>query len=299
MKLLLFFLFSPMIMASYWTTQKETSYEVKALVESFKMDYMTEEEKKDLKEKIRTLDNLLTHLKEKDHYFISKTSIYKWLLKNKPVINVPADFVLENFDAKAEIRDLSPFPRWLLTALRTDSARLVQEPNYESYRRALAKDPASVKNSSLHKRIAMIKPWLYLFQKEDASQIDLRMMKFHFSILDHVISQLKVFYQFNSEQLPESKPELAYFSFKDQERPKNNEEKTLSILDEVIEKHKKENLPVPTGEWSLSSEDTWLPNEENKELSTIQKINIENPKPSKEYVAPEKLPEPIDDWIWD
>ncbi len=299
MKIFILSLLSPLIFANYWTTQKETSYEIKVLVESFKMDYMTEEEKLSLKNKIKTLDSLLTNLDKKDHYFISKTSIYKWLLKNKPNITVPKSFSLEDFKAKAELDELSPFPRWLLTALKTDSSKLIQAPNYDVYQKALERDPSKVKNLSIHKRAEMIKPWLYLFQREGADQIDLRMMKFHFSILDHVIAQLKVFYQFNNKGIPQGNSKLSFFSFQEGQQADESQNKTLSILDQVIEKHREKNLPVPTGEWTLSDEDSWMPNSEKAEFSKIQKINMENPEPDQDYKAPKNLPKPVDDWVWD
>lgn len=279
---------------------KETSFEVQALVESFKMEYMTEEEKASLKEKISTLDSIIKDTPKKDHYFISKTAIYKWILKNKPNTKVPESFTLTNFKAKAAPQELAPFPRWLLTALRTDTLAIIQDPQYSSYQRLISQKNKSYQNLKIHRRIKLIKPWLYLFHSEGATQVDLRMMKFHFSILNHVIAQLKVFYQFNHENLPSPSQKLTYFSLSDQ-KPKEapNEKEALSLLDQVIEKHRKANLPLPTDDWSLSDEDSWTPADNDGELTQLQKINIDNPKPDGSYEAPKSLPEPIDDWVWD
>lgn len=284
--------------AKYWTTKKSTSYELQALVESFKMDYMTEEEKKSLQEKIENLDSLLSALSKEEHFFISKTAVYKWLLKNKPNIRIPNKFVIENFQSKSEPGDLAPFPKWLLTALRSDTAEIVADKNYERYRTLLNKEPQKAAKSKLHKKIAMIRPWLYLFQKEDAQQIDLRMMKFHFTILEHIIAQFKIFSLFKSDKLPTPSQSLSFFVFREKGKP-ITEDKTLSILEEVIQKHKNAGLPVPTNDWSLPEEDSWDLSKNDEKLSKQQEVNIKNPTPKKDYRAPQKLPEPIDDWVWD
>lgn len=294
---LIVILFSQSLFASRWTVKQESPYELKVLVESFNMEYLTDEEKVGLKNKLQTLDSLLGSLEQSDRFFIAKTTVYKWVLKANPFTKAPKEFTLEQFKTKADIKDLSPFSKWLLMSIKSDVAELISTEGYQQYLAERKARGRTIKYKSIENRVNLIRPWAYLFTKEQGSLISLRMMKYQFILLDNLISQYKLFHRFKSKDIPSVSNKLSFFVLDDgtNKTTENQQEKTIQILDEVIEKHKKANLPVPVSDWQVSKNDEWTPKEDGS-LSNEAKVNLDNPSPDPSYKAPANLPKPVNDW---
>lgn len=294
---LFFLIFSIHVNAGRWTVQKEAPYELKALVESFNMDYLTQEEKDDLKKSIGTLDSLMGSLEERDRYFIAKSTIYKWVLKNSPNVKAPKDFTLYDFKTTEKEAKLNNFSKWLLMSLKADVASITSLPTYQNYLEEIKRNGRTREFQSLQKRINLIKPWAYLYSKESADQISLRLIKYQFNLLSSLISQYKLYYRFKGKSIPEATGKLAYFSFDDgtKQPEQKEEERILTKLDQIIEKHKKNNLPLPKNDWVVDAKDEWQPKDDMK-LSKNSEMNLENPAIDPNYKAPANLPKPVNDW---
>jgi hypothetical protein len=293
----LLFSLSSSLWASRWTVKEKSPYELKVLVESFNMEFLTDEEKEKLKSRLETLDSLMGSLEQSDRFFIAKTTVYKWILKATPFTKPPKEFSLDQFQTKSDLKDLSPFAKWLLMAIKSDVAELISTESYQQYRREIQNRGRVIQNKSIEARVNLIRPWAYLFSKEQGSLISLRLVKYQFILLDNLISQYQLFHRFKNKELPSTTKKLSFFVLDDGTKPITNgqQDKTIKILDEVIEKHKKANLPVPVSDWQVSKNDEWTPKDDGS-LSNEAKINLDNPSPDPSYQAPTNLPQPVNDW---
>lgn len=295
--LLISLFFAQYSFAGKWTLKKDAPYELKALVESFNLDYLTNEEKDELKNSLGTLDSLMTSLEERDRFFIAKSTIYKWVLKNSPNVKAPKDFTLYDFNTSGKEAKLNNFSKWLLMSLKADVASITSLPTYNEYLEEMRKNGRAVGYQSIKKRIDLIKPWAYLYTKESADQISLRLIKYQFNLLNNLISQYKLYYRFKGKGLPQPPNTLAFFVFDDgtQKPAVKEEDRILTKLDRIIEKHKKNNLPLPKNDWDISPRDEWKPRDDMK-LSKRSEVNLKNPAIDPNYKAPANLPKPVNDW---
>ncbi len=292
-----FFLLSLSTFSSHWTIKGKSPYELKVLVESFNMAFLTEEEKVNLEKQLKELDALLGSLEEKDRFFVAKSSVYKWVLQSAPFAEVPTDFQLNDFKTADSLKDLSPFAKWLLLSIKSDVASLVTLPDYQAYLKERKDRGRTIRYKAVERRVNLIRPWAYLYSNSSGVQISLRLMKYQFILLKNLISQYKLFHRFQNKELPNPKTKLSFFSL-DDGKPKNEDrkqDKVLSELDQIIEKHKNKNLPLPVNDWKVARGDRWMPKEEPT-LDEKAEININNPRPNPSYVAPKNLPQPVDDW---
>jgi hypothetical protein len=283
--------------AGRWTVKKEAPYELQALVESFNLNYLTMEEKEELKNSLSTLDSLMVSLEERDRFFIAKSTIYKWVLKNSPNVKAPKEFSLYDFNTSGKEAKLNSFSKWLLMSLKADVASITALPNYNSYLEEVRRTGRARGYQSLKKRIALIKPWAYLYTKESPDQISLRLIKYQFNLLNNLISQYKLYYRFKGRGLPQSPSSLAFFTFDDGTKKKvvKEEDRILSKLDKIIARHKKNKLPLPKNDWDIAPKDEWTP-KDDMTLSKRSQVNLRNPAIDPNYKAPRNLPQPVNDW---
>lgn len=273
-----------------WVAKKTLPYEVQTLIESFNMDYLTDEEKNDLKLEIHQLDTLMSNLKNGDRFFLAKSSVYKWILKYPPQQKPPADFTLDQFTANVKSEGLNSFAKWLLLALKSDSFDIQQNPNYRQYLNIKNRKKIPYDYRILRKKINLLIPWAYLFYRNPGEQINLQLTKYQFSLLKDIVAQYKLFYRFKGNPLPDQqKNKLSLFSFEKksiQKQGSKSIDESLSDLDKIIEKHRKAGLPIPVDEWNISKNDDWTPGENEGDII----------KPSPSYEPPKSLPQPVDDW---
>ncbi len=285
-----FFLISRLSLAANhagWVAVDNLPYEVQSLVESFKMAYLTDEEKKDLKLQLTELDSLMTNLSQGDRFFLAKSSVYKWILKYPPQVKPPKSFTLDMFLEVSNTKDLSPFAKWLVLALKSDSIDIQQNPGYQQYLKLKNDKNTPFTLIGLKKRIDLILPWAYLFYQNQGENLNLQLVKHQFTLLKDVVEQYKLFYRFKGSRVPEQSKKLTLFKFQEniQDNSKTIDE-SLSELDKIIEKHRKAGIPVPVNEWSISKNDEWSPGDDE---GIILKAD-----PS--YSPPKELPKPVDDW---
>lgn len=295
--IILTFLCLSNLQASRWTIKGKSPYELKVLVESFNVGFLTEEEKQSLKAQINELDALLGSLDEKDRFFIAKSTVYRWVLRSSPFSEVPSNFKIQDFKTIEDTKDLSPFAKWLLLSIKSDVANLVSLPEYKAYDQEKEKKGRTVRYKAVERRVNLIRPWAYLFSSTSSSQVSLRLMKYQFILLKNLISQYRLFHRFQNKELPRPNQKLSYFSFGEikNEDQAEKQDRALSDLDQLIEKHKKKNLPLPVNDWEVADADNWVPKEDPEMRMKIER-NIRNPSPNPNYKAPKDLPKPVNDW---
>lgn len=282
--------------ASQWTVKRQSPYELKALVESFNMEYLTQEEKIQLKEQLGELDSLMMTFEEGDRFFLAKSTVYKWVLKSSPFVQIPNEFDLDKFKTQDDYKELTPFSKWLLMAIKSDVANLVSNTDYQGYLKEKKDKGRTIRFKSVKRRVDLIRPWAYLFTKENSQQISLRLVKYQFILLKNLISQYKLYYRFKNKEIPLPKKEMSFFALKeDLKKDTSEEDRTITLLDQVIEKHRKANLPIPTEDWEVSQNDEWTP-EDGEGLTKGSLRNLNNPNPNPNYKAPANLPTPVNDW---
>ena len=293
-------LFSNSILCSpkgFWTIQKKAPYELKVLIESFNMNYLTDEENEHLIKSIKTLDSLMDKLGNSDRYFIAKSTIYTWVLQNSPNVVVPKDYNVDEFKDIQNIKNLSVFSRWLLSAINSDLNAIKSSDLYEEFIKKNERDKKKITYKRLRNRIKLIKPWLFLFFKESPEQISLRLIKHQFDLLESIISHYKLFYRFKGKSLPQASDTMAIFKFQDLtiKKVKLSDEKILTKIDELMENHDKAKLPEPKNDWIIKKEDEWFPKDDIQYTKRMN-LNLKNPNINPNYTPPKELPKPTNDW---
>jgi len=290
----LLFLMSLSSNARHWEATKELPYELRALIASMNIDYLTKEENSTLKTTLYILDALVKDLPQSDRYFLGKTSLYKWLLQASSTIRLPESFVLKNNLQVKNYADLSPFSKWLFGAIKADIAQIAQDPTYQRYIGEKSKNNFTSSTRTIRRKIKLIAPWAYLLSQKDPLQINLQLMRHQMELLLDVTEQYKIYYRFNSLTPPPKSKTLTFFNYKKEPKKAkepNQDNETLSYLDSVIKKHKEKGLPLPQNEWTLAPKDTWTPGD-----GPGIDIKVET---DGSYVEPKSLPDPVDDWILD
>lgn len=268
-----------------YVASKDVPYEVKVLVESINLDYLTEREKSDLNNSIKSLDSMMAGLDESDKYFLAKSTLYKWVLRNPPNLKVPKDFSVEKIVNQVPSNEFNDFAKWLFLSLKADIIEIIRQPEYQSQ-----------KSPKIKKQLSLIAPWVYLFSYEKGIAANLRLVKHQMKALNTLNNQYKLFYKFKSEPIPKQSNTLNYFKNSLAKSLQGNESKNkgndpLGDLEKVIKKHRRNNLPTPVSEWS-SDQDLWKPKDHMIEAKLDDRIN----KKVENYKAPQNLPQPVDDW---
>tara|TARA_Y100000780_G_scaffold232553_1_gene265937 strand:- start:39054 stop:39941 length:888 start_codon:yes stop_codon:yes gene_type:complete len=285
-----FLLKSSFLFSAQWIAKEELPYEVKTLVESFNFDYLTDEEKNHLKTHLTELDSLMMNLTSNDRFFLAKSSVYKWILKYPPQVNPPASFTLKQFTEKESSKKLSPFAKWLVLALKSDAIDIQRSANYQQYLNYRNRKNLPYDLMSLKKKVDLLRPWAYLFYRDNGEQVNLQLTKHQFTLLKDIIAQYKLYYRFKGNQLPPLNPkDLRLFSLNTGKAIKKSSsplDESISELDVIIKKHRKAGIPIPTNDWQASKKDTWTPGDEKGEFL----------KPDPSYTPPKELPKPVNDW---
>jgi hypothetical protein len=297
MKILLTFLITLSlnpVCAKHWQASKEVPFELRALISSINLEFLTSEEQVTLNKQLQLLDGLISKLPQSDRYFLGKSAIYKWLLQASSGMRVTETFSLDQLLGKKKSKDLSAFSKWLLGAIQSDIIEISKGPDYQRYRNEKKNNRFTNSTRTIRRKIKLIAPWAFLLSQKDPLQINLQLMRHQMALLRDVLEQYKIYFHFNSLDVPSENAKLSYFNLIEtinKQSESKDTEKPLSYLDSIIEKHKEAGLPLPQNDWTIDSQDTWTPGEDS-----LMEIKVET---DGSYIAPSSLPKPVDDWILD
>lgn len=280
--------------ANYWQASKEVPFELRALISSINLEFLTSEEQVTLSQQLQMLDGLISKLPQSDRYFLGKSAIYKWILQASSGMRVTEAFSLDQVLGKKNKKDLSSFSKWLLGAIQSDILEISKSPDYQRYRNEKKNNRFTNATRTVRRKIKLVAPWAFLLSQKDPLQINLQLMRHQMALLNDVLEQYKIYFHFNSLNVPAKNTKLSYFNLIEITTKKNESkdtEKPLSYLDSIIEKHKEAGLPLPQNDWTIDSQDTWTPGEDSYIEIKVEKDGS--------YIAPSSLPKPVDDWILD
>lgn len=220
-------------------------------------------ESKSLDQKIKKLNSLLIPLSKAEIYFLIKTEIYKAIYEISPgdsfvstSINFNFSFLENKF---IQNKERYPFVYFLIYGLYNDYKKLWEEKSSKS---------------------KLATPWLNFLNENDFPDSRDRIKSLIEEIIDRLVIKIS-FYNLENENLEKSEDIIKIV-----DRKTPNESSSVSTIAEgVIKKlNKNENLEI------LNKKDQSIFSFSDLPLSEIF------PEPDPNYNAPEKLPEPTDDW---
>jgi hypothetical protein len=266
-KLLLIFLFSSKVLAysnyeaNFETIPIELQYMVTSL-NSFNEDH-PKNDTKQIDKQIEKLNSLLTYLRKAEIYFIAKTEIYKAIYEISPgrnfvstTLNFNFPFVEKKFLAK---KDRYPFIYFLLYGLYND---------YRSF-----KEENSPKST-------LATPWLNFLNENDFEDVSDKINGLIEKIIERLITKIS-FYNFGNDSVDKSGDIIKIVN------KEESKEKTAvkEIAESVIKKlSDAKTVGSKAGESDSGFSFSDLP------LSELF------PSADPNYNAPEKLPDPTNDW---
>lgn len=273
----LFFVQSLQAKVNYFTPKEDMPYELKVIFQSY--NSLASENDPASEQMYRFLEILLknlTFLEREEILFLTKTEILKTILKMKPesaATTMLSDDFLRDLNSRLtseEFNQMLPYSKWLLTSLLIDYDNLYKIKN---------------RNQVMSKRLEMILPYLNYIRlnslkdfdqlnKDTLVVISKKLVHFTSALLTYSSRLGSVPSKINLADISEIKPQVSQAS-----------KSIESIIDPILEKHKKLGLPLPTDDWKPSDKDYGLSSKPEK---------TESAKAAP--VIPENLPKPVDDW---
>lgn len=289
--LLLFFSFSLMAAPKKYLPIKDLPYELALLIESTQDLIKEEKEKEMFLAKLKNLDSYLSSLTKEEAFFVSKSEIYFDILRrNRSSAQIETELLtertLENFD-KLLTRNKEKYTKytyWLGQAIKRDLERLFSTTQFSLFVSRLKNGRiSSSKDKVLHKKIKMLLPWYQKYADNSPEELEKEMKNIflgQISALTETFSDLVYFSRFDKKAKEMGKDyKLKFFELKEEEKVP---EKNLTDVDII------ENIDVPENK-PVQKAEAWVP-QEGPPTDLF-------PEPDPSYTAPNKLPEPVDDWV--
>ncbi len=277
--ILIFFISLPIKSAVQIFKPKENlPVEFSYLIESLQQYPLTEKEREELSQEIKKLDKLFSQMSKEEVFFLSKSEIYQELL-NKPrlaqqqkfydkkILRTLLDFI------ETKIESYHPFAKWIMIATYADLKLIFGSPYYNTF--IVEKKALALKNKNaamIEKKLSLVLPWYEDIIGQSPEEFHENLKPIMMAILSKInrkIGYLLEYSRFDKTDLSTT-GELKYFEVTTSE---GKVEKKDPIAD----------LEIPNEKPAESAKQEWMPRNEPTE-------------PNPNYVAPEKLPSPTDDW---
>tara|TARA_R110002072_G_scaffold1989_5_gene16713 strand:+ start:188058 stop:188939 length:882 start_codon:yes stop_codon:yes gene_type:complete len=275
--------------SSSYKAKGSLPFELEAMIESLPWNIYNLKQKEKINLLVRELDGKLSAINEKERFLFAKSSLIRFFLNNPPS-NSFSETVFRR-DILREIRNSfgkekqTQFVHWFMRALVSDLEDTFNSPEYVNLQ---GKDPKS--NSILRKKFQLIGPWINFFKGKNKEEINFALSELYIRAIEHLNSKIESYVNFKTMKKNFISPSknLAFFKIEKETKIPEIENNMLSIIDEVIKRHEKAGIPAPI--------EDWVPNDDDlakKETPLVV------PTPNPDYVAPDKLPEPVDDWLFE
>jgi hypothetical protein len=249
------------------------------LVESFQQYPLQDSERENLSNVLKKLDKLFTQMTKEEVYFILKSEIYKELL-NKPRLSQQSQLydkkILKKFAEiiDTKIENYHQFAKWIIIATYSDLKQIFDSPYFNTF--IVEKKGIGLKNPNaamIEKKLNLVLPWYEDIVNQNPEEFHEMLKPLLLVMLDKItikIEYLLVFSRFEKiQQTPDDN--LRYFEIK---IPMPKEAIKDPLLDIDLSAIKPAEQPI---------KDQWLPRNEPME-------------PNPNYIPPENLPVPSDDW---
>lgn len=252
------------------------------LIRSYQIYDLTKKEEKSFKKMLSFYDRSFRKISKEEQYQIIKSQIYKNIINFLPIYkNKKLDLDLKEIKEKMEknLRSIvnDPFKRWLCSALIRDIDLFIKNKN-------------SNKNRIYY---SLFYSWNNFFNNPLNQEVKDKLKALSKNIMINLKNRLKDFLLISKNiSLTESKEikieEMVFFQIVEKVTSieKKNSEKKSRVL-KILEPINEESLILPG---TIKKEDEWIPKDQK------ENINTSPPEPDPNYVSPEKLPIPTNDW---
>jgi hypothetical protein len=217
-------------------------------------------------------------MSKEEVFFVLKSEIYKELL-NKPRLTEQSKYynkkilrtLLDLIEAK--IDSYHQFAKWIIIATYADLKQIFDSPYYNTF--IVEKKGIGLKNPNaalIEKKLNLVLPWYEDITGQNPEAFHENLKPAMLSLLTKLNKKIRYLLQYSRFDKLNLGPEdtLKYFDIR---APQGKEAKKDPLLD----------MDLPTEKPTEVAKDQWAPRNEPTE-------------PDPNYVAPEKLPSPTDDW---
>lgn len=248
------------------------------------------EKTRDNDETFKKLSKEFQNLTKEELYFISKSEVYKTVLKFRPTSSVKEEYykeeILEKISEKLSTTKINSFTHWLIKGIVKDIKDIFSSRAFPTF--VIERKKGVVSSSSSRKvlrKLNFLLPWIQSFMTEDTGLFELSLLPMMNEILKKISEKIGylALYSTNDSKNDE---EIKYFEEQTIQLDKSGKPVTVEdILDPLLGKYKNKNLPIPVDDW-IQDEDDFA-----KTLTPIKNL-----APTEGYRAPEKLPDPVEEW---
>lgn len=264
--------------APQFVPKSDLPVEFSYLVESIQQYPLQDSERDNLSNVLKKLDKLFSQMTKEEVYFVLKSEIYKELL-NKPRLSQQSQLydkkILRNFAEviDTKIESYHQFAKWIIIATYSDLKQIFDSPYFNTF--IVEKKGIGLKNPNaamIGKKLNLVLPWYEDITNQNPEEFHEMLKPIMIGILDKITVKIQYLLEFSRFEKNQLAPDdnLRYFELKipmPKEAPKD------PLLD----------IDLSEGKPIESNRDKWLPRNEPME-------------PNPNYVAPENLPVPSDDW---
>ncbi|MBT3585715.1 MAG: hypothetical protein HN509_12495 [Halobacteriovoraceae bacterium] len=243
---------------------------------------------------LKDLDFYFSKMTKEEILFISKTEIYKLLLKSKPKLKIRASSydrkILDKIQAHAN-HVKKPLSKWLLLSIKTDLKELFDNAAFKRLQKEILGVFKVRKKSTkkLKKKIDFLLPWYELIDTFGVEELDDQLLDLCYQAIENINLQSKLILTYSRfsdiEAARKNHSSLAFFLEKEQKPDYIKDSPTLDqIIQPLVKLPNPFVLPKPTNDWAPKADDT------------IQARALVIPTPNPNYKAPKEIPQPVNDW---
>lgn len=269
--------------------------EISHIVTTIQQFDLDSSEKQTLKELLTEIDVSFNQMTKEEIFFISKSEIYKAILKFKPQLNIRArsydPIILKELDEIIKENKRSPFTRWIIKSIHADLKKLFKSPLFHSFNKTHVRLKLTTRQQKLFRRkMNLLLPWYEQLTNSTIEEFEKNLKPLLFFSLKNIAQNSKklvLFSRFKIQNRSKSNSKLTFFSLQKKEILDKKKPLTTSILEiinPVINSSPLEQLPDPVSDW--------IPRDDHgKEIKAIAS-HIRDLS----YKPPKKLPSPVDGW---
>lgn len=298
---------------SIYSPAKSLPLELKYLIESIQLSDLKRYEQNNFKANLQKLDQMVEKFSTEELFFVIKSEAYKSILKVKPDYMVKKSYydvnIIDNLDHYSKSKTISSFSKWVANSIQKDLKDVFLSSDYTTYMyRKKNNSILTPRYLKVDKKLKILLPWYAYLHLTPPNEFDVEMRKVMILLFDKVViylEQLLSFSRFEKFELNPLRKEFKYFSLRkfnpeskealaptqEQASPLNN-----LVQEEVKPETKKEDDSTVSRTQEIEKANEWMP----KEDVADQDVKVDPtpiPTPDPNYKAPEKLPEPVNDWL--
>ena len=263
--------------AAYIPIKGKIPSELHHIITTLQTSSLYSAHKEEINSIIPRMDQALSSLDSDDIHLIIKSEIFKTLLQFPPSAKRSFESLspkmIEDIHAVSK-KVKSPFLSWLSLAVRADLKQLLHSPLFPSFKKAIKSPHAKWSRPMIlmKKKFSLLLPWHDYLTTTSEGQLSEKL----YPLLLKCLRQIHFKSARYASLIPSHSPAQDKLQYFEKILPATQKNPLDSLINPVIERNKKADLPLPV--------DGWVP---KKKDDYTQKL----PEPTDDW-----LPEPVDDW---